>query len=488
MLREALCGTLLTLIAVSGCNPPDDGNDAPVKIDISTWWTKAGEKDALARLEDINNEAHRNVTLFINRGTDAEEAFAALDSRLYLQNPPDTFQANGGSRLLSRVVQVSKNAVTSTDTIPQLEDLRPVYARNDVKLWPDLERLVMVNGIPYGVPLNVHRINNLYFSIEKLKRLRGLSHLDSYDELALPTSIDGFIDLAKQLTPIVGEGSVGIGVYDSWTLETLVFENILSSVALSDMTLGGEDARKQFFELFWMGRKPPTDEVNYRVVEKTLLETQALWPYVKTFGQVGKDDGQGDWTKPFDALCDANSPVALVVMGDWATGYLKSKNAVEGTDFGVVPFPGSEKLYILTTDTLPLTIDAKHRNETADFLATALTDTAQLGFSELKGSVPAIQTEALSSERFGPYQRQSQERLGDETFYKSTAMSGLLSPDLPTETLRDGLYEMLNPAQNGETDIPPDVLAAQRRSIVHNILKNDYWLLKEWTDTLEDFK
>ena len=171
MLREALCGTLLTLIAVSGCNPPDDGNDAPVKIDISTWWTKAGEKDALARLEDINNEAHRNVTLFINRGTDAEEAFAALDSRLYLQNPPDTFQANGGSRLLSRVVQVSKNAVTSTDTIPQLEDLRPVYARNDVKLWPDLERLVMVNGIPYGVPLNVHRINNLYFSIEKAKAL-----------------------------------------------------------------------------------------------------------------------------------------------------------------------------------------------------------------------------------------------------------------------------------------------------------------------------
>ena len=287
----------------------------------------------------------------------------------------------------------------------------------------------------------------------------------------------------------MGEGSVGIGVYDSWTLETLVFENILSSVALSDMTLGGEDARKQFFELFWMGRKPPTDEVNYRVVEKTLLETQALWPYVKTFGQVGKDDGQGDWTKPFDALCDANSPVALVVMGDWATGYLKSKNAVEGTDFGVVPFPGSEKLYILTTDTLPLTIDAKHRNETADFLATALTDTAQLGFSELKGSVPAIQTEALSSERFGPYQRQSQERLGDENVLTSQRLClDCSAPIFPRKRFAMVCTKCSTRPKTVKPISHPMFLPRNAVLSYTIFLRTTIGLLKEWTDTLEDFK
>jgi glucose/mannose transport system substrate-binding protein len=485
MLRRCRYRTLFLLIAATACNPPEE-NKSSVKIDISTWWIKGGEKDALSKLEAINHEHYPNVTLLVNRGADEDEAFTTLESRFYQKNPPDTFQANGGSRLLSRVVRGAKGSTTDADNIPQLTSVKSIYERADASIWQDVDTLVKVNREPYGVPLNVHRINNLYFSIEKLKSFRKLKHLSSYDDLRLPKNLDEFLSLSTELTLERGGGAVGIGIYTPWTLEALVFENLLPSVALNDKSLGDEMTRKQFFELFWMGRKPPSETPNFNVIENTLLYAQRLWPNVTTFGNSGNSDGSGDWTSPFDALC-GKSPVTFVVMGDWATGYLRAEGFSEGVDYGVVPFPGTEALYILTTDALPLTAYAKHPNETKDFLTTALSEKAQLAFSTLKGSVPAIQLDELPKESFGRYQRDLLTQLKNDEVYKSPALSGLLTPNLPTITIRDGLDAMLAPADGIELEVDQTLLLSQRRSIVHNILNNNYWLFQEWSNRLAGY-
>ncbi|MGC4066761.1 MAG: hypothetical protein QM784_19420 [Polyangiaceae bacterium] len=337
------------------------------------------------------------------------------------------------------------------------------------------------------MPLNIHRINNLYFSVPKLAEIMGFpDDSSSYDAIKarLPHSVEDFFKLVIksseywQVRGKVGDDAkpIGIGMTDIWTLEELAFENLLPSIALADEKLGTFEQRQAFFETYWNGTRRPESIEDRAVIEATLEKTQELWNYVHSFGEPGVSSVDGKWSGPFDKLVDPDSAVTFVIMGDWATGYLHENAYEPKTDYGVVPFPGTEKLFIFTSDTLPLTITSRHPEETKDFLATALSVEAQLEFSAKKGSVPAVMLDSSSSRELTEAQRETIAALGDDTVKKSLAMSGMVTPDVAPDLYRKSLKAMLDE----KTD------KVYGRDLVHHTLENHYWMLTRWTHLLNE--
>lgn len=469
MCRFSFALTVLGLRFLAGCSPQQSEDDQ-VTLRVYTWWSEFGEKEAFAELERVHQETHPNVSVSKDVESSADEAFKTLDSLLYYRTPPDSFQANGGAKLLSRVVRLA-----GEDTRPQLIDLTKLIAESPSKIRDELSRLLTVGGKYYGVPVNIHRINNLYYNTSKLKGR------------PVPRDLDQFFELAKALTPqqngkpISGRGAVGIGVDDTWTMEELVFENILPAVAASDPELAAAGIELDYFREFWMGDRDPKLELDYRIIDETLVYAQQLWPYVQRFRTTGPTSALGRWTDPFDALVDASSDVALVVMGDWASGYLHNRYPEREADIEVVPFPGTERVFIYTTDTFPMALGAPHEEATRDFLLTALSSEGQIQFNSLKGSIPAIELTSRQVSRLPPHQRRTIEEFERSDIARAPAMSGLFSPDIPTDLLRNALAVMF---EQSVSDDP--VSLAWGREVVHRKLENHYWMLKVWTKALNE--
>jgi glucose/mannose transport system substrate-binding protein len=488
MFRRLAFLSIALIPSVVGCNPPEPNNDDEVKLKFYTWWSVGGEKDALDALAAKNRERHPNVSLITYTLENAEKTFSELSALLTYGKQPDLFQANGGGRLFSHVVGMRVtprvNSLGSTGEPPgnsdsRLKRLDDLYARSKTSIWKMLESAISINGVPYGVPLNVHRTNNLYYSIPKLKLFHRVSRVD---DLKLPSNVDSFVGLAKDVKTFNGgKPSVGIGIRDTWTLEALVFENLMPSVAMMEKSWGAEGEslderqRLRFFEDFWLGSRDPQSHLDHAIVDYTLERAQELFRYVQTYGEPGDDSPPGQWQDPFNDLFDEASGVSFVVMGDWATGYLERLGKQRHIDYGVMPFPGTEKLFIYATDTIPVTERAEHAAEAKDFLETALTAEAQIAFSLRKGSVPAIE---LSDDQVGqlePHQKLAVRALRDPTVQKSMAMSGLVTPDLPPDLLRNSLLKMLKKSD-----------AWEGRNVVHEFFKNHYWMLHDWTKRLKD--
>jgi glucose/mannose transport system substrate-binding protein len=482
MLGRLLLAEVVCLVVAVGCNPPERDR-GEVELKMYTWWTAGGEKEALDVLKEENLKKYPNVRVKTNEAKNAEASFAQLDAELMTFSPPDTFQANGGSKLLSRVIF---NTGNPSKVDPRLKPIDDVFDVAGTNIWSEiLDPLIKVHGSFYGVPLNIHRINNLYFSVPKLAEVMNLpDDASTYDAIRaqLPKSFEGFFKLVKTASEhwksrgMEDPRPIGLGMTDIWTLEELAFENLLPSIALANEKLGTFEQRQAFFETYWNGTRNPDSREDREVIEATLATTQELWTYVHSFGEPGVSSSEGKWSGPFDKLVDPDSAVTFVVMGDWATGYLNENAYEPKNDYGVVPFPGTEKLFIFTSDTLPLTSTSRHPEETKDFLATALSIEAQLEFSAKKGSVPAVLLDSAASKQLTEAQRETIVALSDSSVKKSLAMSGMVTPDVEPDLYRKALKAMLDE----KTD------PVYGRDLVHHTLENHYWMLTRWTYLLNE--
>lgn len=480
MSRCLSVAAIAATVAMVGCNPPDAEKSSRTNLRIFTWWKEGGEEEALTALENEHQKSHPGFKLDRIFAVNSNEAVEELNTRLYAANPPDTFQANGGSNLLSRVVH-SKNFDPAVSLLKPLPELAQTV---DDNVWWFLKPLVEYGDSLYGVPLNVHRINNLYFSIPKLRKYREIANDQpvTIEALNLPKDLGSFLDVANDLCKRNAGPSIGLGWSDAFTLETLLFENLMPAVAISQQSkwqlLDGEFEGTKFFEEFWKGYRSPANAVNRSVVDGALHLMQELLPCMTP-----RKEPFGKWTTPFDAMLDHRerpetdwSPVTFVVMGDWATGYL-NREYVYGVDYGFVPFPSTESLFIYTTDTLNLTVGASHPTETQEFLATALTADAQLKFSQPKGSIPALAVlTADQKSGLAEYQQDTIDQLehASETGLQvSPAISGLLTPIIGEKYFCDALLRMV--------DLDDPVTG---RDMVLHTLENNYWLFTKWTETI----
>ena len=141
-----------------------------LRLEAYSWWTQPSERRAFDAVLDIYNQAHDDSEA-VNEVTgeiSADAVRATLTARLLADAPPSTFQANAGADLLRwTAMDTTQSILTSSSRIASIQGL---FERSglDHALPEELKRALQagpsLNGLPYAVPLNIHRLNLIYYN------------------------------------------------------------------------------------------------------------------------------------------------------------------------------------------------------------------------------------------------------------------------------------------------------------------------------------
>jgi len=324
-------------LALTAC-----GGGKSNKLEIFSWWTAGGEADGLNAIYAVYNKQYPNVqivnaTVSGGAGTNAK---AVLSTRLTGGDPPDGFQLHAG-------LEVEKY-----DPEKYLQPLDAFYKSEGLdKVFPkDLLSLLQYKGHYWGVPVNIHRANVMWYN----------KKLFADNKIEPPKTWDEFFKVAK-VFKAKGVIPLAIGTKEGWEAGH-TFETVLISVLGADGYKG-----------LWTGATPWTDP----------KVTEALETFKKLIPYVNSDYSALTWDQAAQYLVDGKA--AMHIMGDWTNGWFSSKNYT-GYGWQVVPGPA---IYDALSDSFALPKGAKDQANAMNWLKVCASKAGQEAFNPLKGSIPA---------------------------------------------------------------------------------------------------
>jgi len=420
---------LLCAVVPLGCAAPTRGK---LRLEAYSWWSRPSEQKAFDRVLGIYNKAHQDSEAInqVTKDVNADEVRATLTARLLAGAPPSTFQANAGADLLRwTAMDTTGSALPSSSRIAPLDGL---FDRIGLKgaLPGELYKALLAGPgpelLPYAVPLNIHRLNLIYYNTRALDRYKGDHAGRSFLDPALLCPEDVATRLEDPDEKL--ELRIAVGTKDSFTLTLFALENVLPAVAgaIPQPEITGGTLYDQLFlgnlaEATWHGPVLRALQCMQYLSRSFLRNNDVSW--ADALNQV--ETGDADFS----------------VMGDWANGELKQ--ALEDGRVDAQPFPGSEGTFVFTSDTFPLPALAPYPDESEELLETLASTDAQLAFSLEKGSIPArsdISTERVQQE-LGERAAQTRRAFDSPDIHKSIATSGLFPPYYPAD-LSTRLSEM----------------------------------------------
>ena len=353
-LVTTLCLVAILAMALAGCVPaapaaPAAAPAAPAaaaattKVEFFSWWTAGGEADGLKGMLDLYKKTYPGVEV-INAavaGGAGTNAKAVLSTRLTGGDPPDAFQLHAG-------LEVEKY-----EPAKYLQPLDALYASEGWdKVFPkDLISLLKYQDHFWGVPVNIHRANVMWYS----------QKVFADNSLTAPTSWDEFFTVAealkaKGIVPLV------IGTKEGWEAGH-TFETILIS------TLGADG-----YKGLWTGQTAWTDP----------KVTTALETFKKVMTYANTDYSALTWSDAAQYLVDGKG--AMHIMGDWTDGWFISK---EFKDYGYAPVPGTQGVFDALSDSFASAKGAKNQVNLDNWLKLAGSKAGQEAFNPKKGSICA---------------------------------------------------------------------------------------------------
>lgn len=312
------------------------------------WWTAGGEREAMNKIFEWFNKKNPDIKIVDNpiAGGGGITLKTVLLGLLAAKMPPDTFQSLSGAELK---MYVDGNYIDPVDDIWQANNL-------DVNYPPVIGRMTLFNGHHYGIPMNAHRANWLFYS----KKI--------FDELGLqpPQDVDEMIVAAKTIKEKKPDvAPIGIGTREKWPA-VFLFDVVLLSV-------GGPDA----YEKFYTGQlDPKTDPA----LKDALTKYKELIPYLYEF------HGAKTWSDIVGPL--AEGQFGMMVIGDFAAGLLVQAGYEEGVDWEAEAFPKKpEEVFLMIVDTFTRPTGAKSPEATTAWLTNLTDPKVQEEFNIIKGSI-----------------------------------------------------------------------------------------------------
>jgi glucose/mannose transport system substrate-binding protein len=339
--------------ASAGCS--ESSNEGRT-VEVINWWSKPGEIDAMNQLTALFHAKYPTQKLENHRIPEPGMAREAIRDLLISGFPPETFQANGGWDLLTWVAY--NNNPDSADT--KLAEL-DAYAEWAAAV-PDLVmKTVRFDGKIYAVPLNIHRVNMLFFN-RRVFDDHGVEAPKWNDAL----TFDDLFLLCDRLKTAGVQRPIALATAQSWPLVLYLFENILVARA-------GAQGYLQFFS-----GDPGFDILNSVALQAALTDLSRLLAY-------DPEARTNKWDDAVEEMINGNA--AMTIMGDWAKGYIDGKGG--DVDFGAIPTPGTAGAFVFTTDTFSLPLGARNREGALKLLELAGSQQGQDEFNVKKGSIPA---------------------------------------------------------------------------------------------------
>lgn len=419
-----LAPTLGALGLLCACSSGDK-----IELEVFSWWDRPSERQAFEAVALLHESTHPDVIVTNRADRAAMDQRERMASLVLSSAPPATFTANIGGDLL-RWATIDQTGDAPDESY--VKDVSGLLAREGLlaALPDELKEALAVGDSSelYGVPINIHRLNLVYYNVNEMTRLsaeRPGQNLLSLESLC-PAS--GSPDLPESMRIAIGP--------ETFALILLTFESVLPAIA-----------GPAFYDALFRGESPEsvtTPGESYRAdVRKALACVHGLSRYFH------RPESDVTWARMLEDV--AVGQATFTVMGDWANGELAKE--LENGSVGVMPFPGTEQTFVFTSDTFPLPIGAKFEPQVVALLETIASPPAQRLFSSIKGSIPArrdaegvsFATESATnfydpdvarvlatSGRFPPYYRQSD--LGE-------ALQDLTAEDAPESTIDDALVE-----------------------------------------------
>lgn len=412
--------TSVALVSMCACSIPPE----ILELEVSTWWDSGSEQLAFDEVKKLHEQRHPEVRIESTEFPEADEARDFVARNVLAGAAPDTFQANIGADLISwTMVDTANEDDPGTRHIEPLDTLL-----DDGTFWnrlpPELVKALRVGELPppYAVPINIHRLNLVYFRPDRRERYE-------HDKGA------AFLDLG-QLCPANGEPAItppvlALGGKDEFPQILLLFENLIPALA-----------GPAFYEAFFRG-EPAADRTGQDasvVFERALRCLQRLGAEKKP-GDADYDDY--GWKDALNRV--RNGDADYTVMGDWANGYILEQRW--GDEIASMPFPGTEEVFVFTSDTFPLPVSARHPEAAKELLRTIASKEAQKAFSEIKGSIPARDDVVLD----GPLAELAHAtRIEFERArFKVMATSGYFPPYLQITPLSTDILSVMNSSPTG---------------------------------------
>jgi len=319
------------------------GKRAKGQLVIGSWWTAGGEAEGLAGMFRIYKTKYPDVEI-VNAtvaGGAGSVFKGVLKTRLIGGDPPDTFQLHAGLE------------VEGYSPEQYLKPLDDIYTAEGLeKAFPkDLLTLLKYKDHYWGVPVNIHRSNVLWYN-KALFEKAGVQPPTTFDEFfAVCEALK-----AKGIPPYI------MGTSGGWEA-THVFEDVLAG------TVGAEKYRG-----LWAGTTPWSDPG----------VTQALENFKRMVSYANADHPAIDWAGAAQYLVDGKG--AMFIMGDWANGYFTSKAF---TDYGWTSPPGTKGIFVALSDSFALTAKAPNPENARNWLAVCGSLEGQEAFNPQKGSICA---------------------------------------------------------------------------------------------------
>ena len=334
------------------------GKRAKGQLVVASWWTAGGEAEGLEGLFSIYREKYPDVEI-VNATIAGGAGFVfrpVLKTRLIAGDPPDTFQLHAGLE------------VEGYDPERYLEPVDDIFAEMGLEAVfpPDLLTMLKYKGHYWGVPVNIHRSNILWYD-KSIFAEAGLTPPTTWDEFwAVADALK-----AKGIVPIV------MGTSGGWEAPH-VFEDVLAGTCKAEKYKG-----------LWTGEVQWTDP----------CVTEALETFKRMLTYVNPDHPALSWDGAGHYLIENKG--AMMIMGDWTNGWFM---AMGYEDYGWAPPPGTKGIFVALSDTFALPVKAPNRDNAIAWLKVCGSKDGQIAFNTKKGSIPA-RTDLTPEDKalFNPY-------------------------------------------------------------------------------------
>lgn len=319
------------------------------ELEIWSWWIDPGEVKALNAMTSRFEEQNLKNVRLRPEPDERSEYKRLLNIVMQANDSVDSFQVHAGPELIYWV-EAEKMEPITTLIFEERSEWWDHYPEELIELFDH-------RGEIWGVPVNVHRSNVLWYN-KKVFDDHGLTP---------PTTFKEFDRVAKTLQD-AGITPLALGDNDPWAA-THLFESVLLGIM-------GPDG----YEGLWK-RNADWDGTEVK---------EALDKFAEMMAYVNEDHKELTWKQAAQRVADGRA--AMTIMGDWTHGYFIEQGLKPNEEYGWVPSPGTDEadeVFMMLSDSFGLPKGAPNRENAIAWLKFVSSKEAQDIFNPPKGSIPA---------------------------------------------------------------------------------------------------